>query len=160
MNKRILIIGLFLLLPVLASAQLKSQANGLDMRTILRYGTNPIGWVASPLLNPERFHMTQSYSFSVGSLGGSAFSQAMYLNTMHYQISDPLTLSLQWGFMMNRPLGGQDKLGLMNSPFFRNGFFFSGAQLRYTPTKNTQLMLEIRQNPYNYYLYAPDWREF
>jgi|Deesub1362B_J571_1020462.scaffolds.fasta_scaffold01565_8 hypothetical protein len=159
MRKKIIVVGLFLLLPVMASAQLKSQATGLDMRTVLRFGMNPIALISSPLLNSDRFHMSQSYSFVIGSFGGSAYTQAVYLNTMSYRISDPLTLSVQWGIMMNRPLG-DPKLGTSPNLFFRNGLFFSGAQLKYTPSANTQLFLEVRRVPYNYYLYAPDWHQW
>jgi len=154
MNKKIAIILLFVLLPVLASAQLKSQAEGLDMKKILKYGINPIGLFSNSFIDPNKFQMTQSYSMSVGSFGGQSMSQAMYLNTMSYQISNPLSFSLQWGYLMNQPLGGGNKSIGFNPSFPSNGgFFISGAQLKYTPSENTELKIEFRQMPYNPYYY-------
>ncbi len=148
--KKVLLITVLLFLPALTAAQLKSQASGLNMAQILRSGTNSIGLLSGAFLSPDRFQMTQSYSISMGSMGGHSFTQAMYLNTMNYKISDPLSLSLQWGVMMNG-LPGMGGLGLNNELPFKNGFFISGAQLKYTPTPNTELKIEFRRNPYGYW---------
>lgn len=155
MIKKLTLVFLLVSVPLVASAQLKSQANGLDMRKILQFGVNPIGVFSKSFLDPEKFHMSQSYSFSVGSFGGSSMNQAMYLNTMSYQISNPLSVSMQWGYMMNQPLGGGENkaLGFNYGLPFNNGFFISGAQLKYQPSENTVLKIEFRQMPYNPYYY-------
>ena len=134
MKKQLSILFIIFCLPLLTSAQLKSQADGLDMKKILRYGMNPIGIFSKSLLDPDKFQMTQSYTMSMGSFGGQSIGQAMYLNTMSYQISNPLSISLQWGYLMNQPLGG-DKKTVGFQPYLpsNGGFFISGAQLKYTP---------------------------
>jgi hypothetical protein len=155
--KKTTLVLLLVCVPLVASAQLKSQENGLDMRKLLQFGVNPIGVFSNSFLDPDKFHMSQSYSFGVSSFGGSSMNQAMYLNTMSYQISNPLSVSLQWGYMMNQSMGGGENkaFGFNNGLPFNNGFFISGAQLRYTPSENTELRIEFRQMPYNPYSYNP-----
>lgn len=147
---------LLILLPSFVSAQLKSHEKGLDMRKVLKYGLNPIGLVSGSLLDSDKFNMSQSYRVSVGSFGGHSYSQAMYLNTMSYQISNPLSFKLQWGYLMNQPFGGNNKaLGFNQGLPFNNGFFISGAQIKYQPSENTELKLEFRQVPSRYYYGIP-----
>ncbi len=142
---------LLILLPVFASAQLKSQESGLDISKILRYGINPIGIFSGSFLNPDKFHMSQSYSYTMSSFGGASIGQAMYLNTMSYQISNPLSVSLQWGYLMNQTSGGDKAMGFNSGLPFNNGLFISGAQLKYNPSPNTEFKIEFRQLPYNPY---------
>lgn len=153
MVKKSVCILLLVFLPSLASGQLKSQ-NGVDLQTVLRYGLNPIGLVSGSLLDPNRFHISQSYSISFMNFGSQSISQAMYLNTMTYQISTPLSFSLQWGLMMNKNLG-TGGLGIQSNSPFNNGLFISGAQLRYAPSANTEFKLELRQYPNQYFYGTP-----
>ncbi len=152
MLKKTVVVVFLLLIPVFTFAQLKSQSNGIDLRTILRYGAKPIGLFSNALLDPNKFSMSQSYSMTMTGFGGNAIGQAVYLNTMSYQISNPLSFKLQWGYLMNQPLGGGEKnaMGFNTGLPFNNGFFISGAQLKYKPWENTELKLEFRQMPYRY----------
>jgi len=152
MMRKMITLVLMVLGPTFAVAQLKNNVNGLDIRNVLRYGLNPVGMISGSLLDPNKFHMTQSYIMSVGSLGGQSISQAMYLNTMSYQITNPLCFTLQWGYLMNQPFGSQ-AAGLNNALPFKDGFFISGAQLQYKPSTNTEIKLEFRQVPYDSYYY-------
>ncbi|MCD6166402.1 hypothetical protein J7K19_06835 [bacterium] len=153
MKKIIVVIALIMLVPVLVSAQLKSQAKqGLDLQNVLKYGLNPLRPV-SGLLDSDRFRIYQSYSLSLLSVNGHSFTRAMYLNTMEYQLADPLVVTLQWGYLMNQPFGA--KL-LANQPgsFFKGGMFVSNAQLRYAPSRNFQFILNYRSIPYTpYWMY-------
>lgn len=149
--KKAIVFLIFMSLPVVTSAQLKSQESSLDMRKILRYGMNPIGIFTGSFLNPEKFHMSQSYSIIMSNYAGQTIGQAMYLNTMRYQISTPLSFTMQWGYLMSQPLGSARGLGFNQGLPFNHGFFISGAQLKYTPTKNTEFKLEFNRLPYNYY---------
>jgi hypothetical protein len=79
------------------------------------------------------------------SAGGHGFSQGVYLNTMSYRVADPLQLSLQWG-IMNQPLAS---FGV--APMYQNGFFLSGANLEYKPSKNVSLGVQFSSYPAGYY---------
>ena len=147
--KKFVYLLLLLLLPMMASAQLKSK-DGIDVKDVLHYGLNPIGLISGSIFNPDRFHMTQSYSVSFMNYGNNSLSRTMYLNTMTYQISNPLSVSLQWGIQMNNNLSSNNKLGLQPNLPFNNGLFISGAQLKYAPSENTEFKLELRQYPGSY----------
>ena len=93
-----------LLLPTWVWGGIGMQKTGLEK------GLNPDGGKAvvglTPnrfgslgLLDPERFHMSQSYSMSFSSNGKHSGSAGMYLNTMTYQFSMPISMRLQVGYM-------------------------------------------------------------
>lgn len=152
-----------LALPALAFGQLKEQTKPPSFSQLLTQGLSaPRGLAGLLGLNPNRFTMQQSYSLSYLSAGGNGYSQGLYLNTMSYQVSDPLSVSLQWG-MMNQPLG---TLGV--SPLYQSGFFFSGANVEYKPSDKFSVGLQINSYPAsNYYSpyrlgrshYNPFWDE-
>ena len=147
--KRWLVYIVIAILPVMAFGQLKSQAKPADMTSFLR---NPfaIGQNAAGLLglDPSRLTMSQSYQMSFMSIGGKGFTQGLYLNTMMYEFSSPLSLAVQWG-IAHQPLSSFGGASLLN-----NGPFLSGAQLRYRPAKNFSVELEYSQYPGGYY-YGP-----
>jgi hypothetical protein len=62
-------------------------------------GLTPNRFGSLGLLDPERFHMSQSYSMSFASDGKHSSSAGMYLNTMTYQFSMPISMRLQVGYM-------------------------------------------------------------
>jgi len=94
--------------------------------------------------------MTHSYSLSLGSFGGETITQGVYLNTMRYQLTDPLSVHLQLG-IGHQALGGQ----------FRNAqntteIFISRAGFEYKPTKNLKLQMEYSKLPGStYYQSSP-----
>jgi|GEM_PF-446204 len=96
-------------------------------------------------LHPEKFSMTHSYSLSFVSFGGKVFNQGLYLNTMRYQLTDPLSVHLQLG-IAHHPLGGQ-----LQGTSPRSEIFISRAGFEYAPTKNLKLQLEYSQQPDSYY---------
>ncbi len=131
---------IILLTPLLASAQFKTQAKSMPLSDRLKSGqTGSFGILG---LDPSRFSMQHSYSMSYASIGGKGFTQGLYLNTMTYQFSIPLTVSLQLG-MAHNPLQGANTASIL-----QNGFFVSGAQIRYQPSKNTVLQFNFQQTPY------------
>jgi len=62
-------------------------------------GLRPDRWGNLGLLDPERFHMSQSYSMSFFSDGKHSSSAGLYLNTITYQFSMPISMRLQVGYM-------------------------------------------------------------
>jgi hypothetical protein len=133
-----LLMVVLVLLPVLAFGQLKEQLKPQPFSQLL---TRPQGLIGLLGLNPNRFSMQHSYSLSYMSLGGNGLSQGVYLNTMSYRFSDPLQVSLQWGFL-NQPLSG---LGVPS--IYQNGFFLSGASVDYKPSRNISIGVQFNHNP-------------
>lgn len=145
MRKNILIL-LVLCVPLLGFGQFKINTQSKDLSTNLNPQSDGMGQgIVSFLgLDPSRVSMQHSYSMGFSSFGGNNYSQGMYLNTLKYQFSIPLTVSVQWG------IANQMLPGLNASPMMSDGPFLSGAQVLYKPTKNTVLRLEYQQIPNSY----------
>ena len=93
------------------------------------------------LLNSTKFSMSHSYSVSYFSLGKQSFNQGLYLNTMNFQFSDPLTAQVRVGFM-HQPFGGQNLIGGKNGKLF-----LERVMLRYQPSENTVLKIDFQSYP-------------
>ena len=93
------------------------------------------------LLNSTKFSMSHSYSVSYFSLGKRSFNQGLYLNTMNFQFSDPLTAQVRVGFM-HQPFGGQD---LMDGKSGK--LFLERVMLKYQPSENTVLRIDFQSYP-------------
>lgn len=143
MKKGILIFAIALLLfPALLSAQLKRQDTPISIREELIKPANNFGL---SILDPSKIKMSHSFSMSYFSIGGKGVAQNIYLNTLQYQIAQPLMLTVQWGIRQT-PYNSLAK----DSPLFNSGFFLSGAELRYKPTENLEMNFQISTQP-NYY---------
>ncbi|MFQ5864318.1 MAG: hypothetical protein ACE5IW_03720 [bacterium] len=129
-----------LILPSLIFAQLKKQEK-VDMAKALTYPTRLQSIVGLIGLNPNKFSMSHSYTLSFTSFGGHSFSQGLYLNTMKYQLSNPLTMYLQIGFL-NQPFGGFGQ----KSPF-ESKLFLSGAGFEFKPSDSFKVQFEFSQSP-------------
>ncbi len=132
-------------IPSVAGAQLKNETVGKQHFSNNLTQTNPRSFLSTLGLDPSKFQMQHSYSLSFMNFGGTSLSQGMYLNTMSYQLSAPLSVSLQLG-MTHNPLQGTG----VNSPF-TNGFFVSGANLEYKPSKNFQMSVGYNAYPSSYH---------
>ncbi len=55
------------------------------------------------LLDPSKFRMSQSYTFSYFSSGKTSGSFGVYTNVLEYQVSKPLTLTLSLNYL-HQPL--------------------------------------------------------
>ena len=149
---RILI--LLIVIPTLAFGQFKDGSQPISFSSALKNSIF-IGKSAMNLigLDPSRLNMSQSYQMSYMSMGDQGTTQGVYLNTLSYSFSSPLTLAFQWG-IAHQPFPASG-----NAPFLQNGPFLSGAILRYEPFKNTVIHIEYSRNPYNnYYGMNPWWR--
>ncbi len=138
------------LVPTLSFGQLKEQTKPISFSQLLSQGLSaPKGLVGLLGLNPNRFSMQQSYSLSYLTSRGNGYSQGVYLNTMSYQVSDPLSVAVQWG-VMNQPLSSFGA-----APLYQSGFFFSGANLEYKPSDKFSVGLQINSHPNSNYYYSP-----
>lgn len=152
-----LFICFVLIFPAVTSAQLKSQQpEKINFASLLRYGLQPAGLVGLIGLDPNRLHVSQSYTLSYMTLGGKAISQGVYLNSMQYNFSVPLSVNVEWG-LMHSPMAAVG----VNSPF-QNGLFISRAGLEYKPSDNFQIGIQYSTYPDYYYrrdyLGRPGWR--
>ncbi|MBD3376091.1 hypothetical protein GF406_13735 [candidate division KSB1 bacterium] len=147
--KQVMFIFMFLLiLPGLLLAQYKTDTNPINIAQAISQPVNA-GKAAMGILglDPSKLHISHSYQMNVGSLGGNAFSQGLYLNTLTYQFNIPLTMSVQWG-IAHQPFQ-TGNVALMN-----DGPFISNASLVYRPSKSTVLSIEYATYPTNYYGYG------
>ncbi|MDZ7315949.1 MAG: hypothetical protein ONB24_07485 [candidate division KSB1 bacterium] len=134
--KRIVIV-LSLIFPLTAFAQFKGQIGARNFGT----GMRTAGLLDMLGLDPSRFSMTQSYTLSYAAVGNRGFTQGLYLNTLRYQFSEPLSVAVQVG-MAHQPLAIPGA-----APILNNGLFLSGAQLRWQPSANTVLQLDFHRYP-------------
>lgn len=142
------LILLLILLPTLVFAQLKQDAK-VDMAKALTQPTTRIQGIVGLLgLDPTKFSMSQSYSLSFVTGGGHSYNQGLYLNTMRYQFSDPLSMYLQLGFV-HQPFGSLGEKNFQQ----QSEVFVSGAGLEYKPSENVKLQFEFSQQPRSYYPY-------
>lgn len=155
MKKMTIFIFLLGLLSLPAFSQVKDQLGPDDVAGLMESSYYDYQRTSGFLgLDPSKIKMDQSYTLSVGTFGAQSITQGMYLNTLSYQFSIPLSMKVQLGFL-HQPFGTSD---------LASQFFISGAELKYQPFKNTSFRLQFRQyprgyySPYNYYrsdLYHP-----
>jgi hypothetical protein len=147
--KKTVLFSLIVLLPLLVFGQYRTKP-GVDFRSLLQAPAT-IGRAATNLLglDPSRLQMHQSYQMNFMNFGGQSMSQGLYLNTISYQFSLPLSVSVQWG-MAHQPFASS----FQNASMFKSGPFLSAAQVRYQPKPNMLLQLDFRQGPYSYDSYG------
>ncbi|MBN1350752.1 hypothetical protein JXJ21_15145 [candidate division KSB1 bacterium] len=138
----IMIAGILLTSSALLSQQ-KSQIEPLDISSILRsLTTNPGGQFSLLGLNPDNLQMQHSYEMSYYSFGAQSITQAVYLNTIKYKISDPLSFTFQWG-VHHQPFGNS----FMKDKIASQGAFISGAQLKYKPNDKLTFLFQYNSYP-------------
>lgn len=138
---------MLLVMPLVAHAQLKSQnPQEVDYSNLLgRDGMPRGGFLSSIGLDPSRFRMSHTYSFSVMNFGGHSFSQGVYLNSMSYQVSDPVRVNVEWG-IQHQPFGG-NAFGSQQP----SNFFLSGASVEYKPSQNFKIDVQYSSYPTMYH---------
>ena len=140
----------FMLVPAIGSAQLRDQK--VDMAQSLK--PSKVDDIVSLLgLKPEKFSMSHSYSVAFSSIGGRAYNSGLYLNTMRYNVSDPLTLYFQLG-IQHQPFGNQ-----IGDPSMNNQVFVSGAGVNFQPNDKFSLQLEFSQSPSSAYWHSSPFRD-
>ncbi|NLP09549.1 hypothetical protein GX408_04025 [bacterium] len=134
---------IMLLLPAWSVSQYRTQPTA-DLRSLLQAPASVERAAGNLLgLDPSRLQIQQSYSMSYMSMGGQGVTQGVYLNTVSYQFSLPLSLSLQWG-IAHQPFASR----FQNSVLLNSGPFLSAAQLTYQPKPNMLLQFNFQQVPY------------
>lgn len=105
------------------------------------------------LLDPSRLKMRQSYTLSYFSGKKGSESSGLYLNTIQYQISEPLKLTMNLGYL-HRPSFWQRSGNSFNTQGILSDF-----QLEYKKS-NFYFLLKIGNLPKSYdpYYHFSDWR--
>jgi len=148
MRKVILLTVILSFIPVIAFSQFKSSAELPKIGDAL---TKPsvsflLGW-----FNPEKFEMNQTFSMNYMTVGGQSLVLNTYMNTIYYQISNPLTLRLNLGVAAT-PF---NTFG--NNPALNKTQFFGSAELRYKPTNNITFQIGINKGPAYFSPYPYRW---
>ena len=151
MNRKLMVVSCLGLMPMLALAQFKSQAEKEDrVSEGLMSQSAPqlfLGW-----FNPDKFHMRHSFDLSFTSLGDRSLSLGTYTNSMSYEFADNLVartdLSMSYSPYNNLPTLNGKKNDL-------SSVYLSRAQLDYKPWDNVLVQFQYRALPYGTYFYSP-----
>ncbi len=140
MKKYIVFYCLFYSLTVSVCATAQSENQQTNVITNSQLFKKPTGFLDS-LIDPSKFNMSHSYSLSYFSWGGKSFSQGLYLNTMNYQLSEPLFMQVRIGYV-------HQLFGIMNQSNGMNGkVFVQRALIEYKPSKNMRLTIDYQADP-------------
>ncbi len=142
-----LFVILIIVAPVFAQVDqpqsFSSYVSGLTLK-------KPAGFLDA-LVKSDKFSMSHSYSLSYMSAGKYSGSMGLYLNTMKYQFSDPLTMQVSVGYL-HHPFGGGIK-GLNKNPG-QGEVFLESASFQYKPTETMSITVDYRQIPQSM-MYSP-----
>jgi len=132
-----------LLLPQFLVAQEGNDGQTfLSRSSVDRFGNRLPGGLS--LLNPSKFSMSHSYTMSYSSSGGKGTMMGLYMNSMNYRFSQPLSVTVHVGYL-HQPFGKADsRLRTSNSAVL------SGLELTYRPSQNFFLKIEYGTTPFGY----------
>lgn len=137
---------LFFLFLVLTPIQAQTTTDNSTTTNLL--GSNSNAKTFS-LLDPSRFKLSQGYTFSYFSGGGTHGSLGIYTTTLNYQVSNPLSLTLSLNYL-HQPLSvvGRNNAGIKNA-------VLPNFQLYYHPNSSFSFMINVvtcpSPNDWGYY---------
>lgn len=103
------------------------------------------------LLDPSRLHISNSYSLSYFSGGGQSQSVGLYMSTVDYQLSRPLSLRVGIGYL-------HQPLGFLNSNTSTVGNeILPNVRLDYRPSESFHFMVDYRTIPSSDYYGGYGW---
>jgi hypothetical protein len=107
------------------------------------------GTAGFSLLHPGRFSMRQSYSVAFSSSSLGSLSSGVYLNTLSYQLADPLTLSVDLGFYspFYSTIPGLRDQSIMARGGAGTSFILPHVGLEYKPSDNFSMNLGFVNGP-------------
>ncbi len=157
MSKTMLILVVTCLVPLAVSAQVVDSNNG-KFSDYLRSGDSyQLG-----ILDPSRLSFSHYFSTSYISSGGEGVMRNLFMETIGYRLSNPLTLTFNVGYM-HEPYSTMTSEGPLQS-----GKFLGSAALTWRPSPNMFLHFEVANyskpgyygygyNPYDIFFprYAP-----
>jgi hypothetical protein len=133
------------LIPLSAFAQVVDSNSG-KFSEYLRSGND----YRLGILDPSRLSFSHYISSSYISSGGEGVMRNLFMETIGYRLSNPLTLTFNVGYM-HEPYSTMTSEGPLQS-----GKFLGSAALTWRPAENMFLHFEIANYPkYGYYGYSP-----
>lgn len=156
MNKLCGWILLGLLMSLQAGAQSEDTNAPLGINEYLRSGSSSgLGLSSFGLLDPSRMSFSHSYTMSYVSSGNQGLMQGLFMETIGYRLSNPVSLTLNLGYL-HQPYSSYGPDGV-----FEGGAFVGGAALTWRPAHNMFLRFEVANYPtYGAYNYQPYWNPF
>lgn len=94
------------------------------------------------LLDPNRFHMSHSYSLSYISSRAGSRTLGMYLNSIEYQVSDPLRIKIDIAYL-HKP----GRLFNSGSGSSGSGQILPAISINWKPAKCVFFQFNYRQTP-------------
>jgi hypothetical protein len=148
-----------LLIAVLIVPSVVLAATGDEVSSVNSYlrsgGNSSLGLKSFGFLDPSRMNFQTSYSMSYATGGGQGLMQGLFMETVGYRLSNPVSLTFNLGFQ-HTPYSSFGPDGLTKS-----ARFVGGAALDWRPTQNMFLHLEVASYPsYGAYQYNPYWNPF
>ncbi len=142
-NRNLIIIVAFLALFSYALAQVEDTRSTENFTNYLRSGDQiGLGIQGISLFDPSRMTFSHSLSSSYMASGSNGVMQNLFMETIGYRISDPLSLTVNMGYL-NQPYST-----FQQSPGFQSsGAFIGSAALTWRPRQNMFLHLEVGNIP-------------
>ncbi|KPL03659.1 MAG: hypothetical protein AMJ73_05890 [candidate division Zixibacteria bacterium SM1_73] len=124
-----------------AFSQSQSPAKNQTNESLLGIESNTKSF---SLLDPNRFRMSHSYTFSYFSSGKTSGSFGVYTNVLEYKFSNPLTLTLSLNYL-HQPLSvfHKDHLRMRDA-------ILPNFQLLYKPNDSFSFTINVLTFPYLY----------
>jgi hypothetical protein len=131
--------GFILLMFCSAFAQIPTSPKNQTGGNLLGVESNTKNF---SLLDPSKFRMSHSYSFSYFSGGGTSGSFGVYRNVLEYKVSQPLTLTLSLNYL-HQPLSvfGKDRSRIKDA-------ILPNFHLRYRPSDSFSFTIDVLTFPY------------
>jgi hypothetical protein len=141
-----------LMVPALALA---ADNDDQSFGNYLRSGSaNPLGLRPFGLLDPSRMNFRTSYSMSYATSGGRGLMQGLFMETIGYRLSNPLSLTFNVG-VQHTPYSNFGPDGIT-----RSARFVGGAALDWRPSENMFLHFEVANYPRVMTGYDPYWNPY
>jgi hypothetical protein len=142
-ENKIVLLFFSLILFLFSSGFSQTQTSGESQTegNLLRVKSNAKSF---SLLDPSKFRMSNSYTFSYFSSGQTSGSFGVYTNVMEYQVSKPLTLTLSLNYL-HQPLSvfHNDDLRIKDA-------ILPNFQLSYRPNNSFSFIINVQTFPYFY----------
>jgi hypothetical protein len=140
--KNIFLAAMIILWPLSCLAQMSDQAEVREINE--KYDLGLSRRPSLPFIDISRLDMTQSYSIGFYSGGGFSGTQALYSNTITYQLAKPLTLTLNLSILHDPGALWSDK-SLGNT-----ATFLPSGRLDWRPSDNFRMSIGIETRPAYY----------
>ena len=145
---------------VLVGVLLLATPADAQLRTASTNGTSPVqlydggssGFLMNTLFNPKYFRMGHSFEMSAFTGGGFSGSLAMYTNSLVWTFSEDLAARADVAIAYSPFSGGPNSPGSLSQSSPR--VFLRNAEVSYSPLRNMNIHLSVRQSPYGYF-YSP-----